>query len=162
MTNKAQISGFSWPSSGSGNIGPFQSGSAYYVVSAELDVYKASDPVSTWSVQDATNAPTITTNYVSAYQDGTTLHIMCCAATGIATHYAQFDMSTDSWVEANNYGGSASTYSYTVYTPTDAPDDPWGDITVRSDGDIIIVHPGENPTIMGGDSQQTAYSRYES
>ncbi|NIP51090.1 MAG: hypothetical protein GWO26_03715, partial [Phycisphaerae bacterium] len=29
------------------------------------------------------------------------------------------------------------------------------------DGDVIIVHPGENPTTMGGTYQEVAYSRLE-
>jgi hypothetical protein len=161
------IPGAIWPTVGSGAVGPFLNGANVYVVGydgTDIAVYKSATPKTsgTWSAQDATNQPNFAPAYIDSYQDGTDLHIMIVTTTTFDTHYMQFDLATDTWVEANNYGGTGGTYSESIYSPTDDPTTAWGGVTVRSDGDIIIVHPGENPVEMGGNYQIVSYSRYES
>jgi len=162
MALPTTISGAAFPTESSGNLGPFVDGSGnVYFVGSGLAVYKAADPTSSFSEQDATNAPAIGGLHIDAFLDGTTLHIVGINTTGYSTEYAQFDLSTDSWVDASNFGGTSGDTFVEVYNPTDNPTTAWGGIAVRSDGDVVIVHPGENPSIKGGNYQELAYSRLE-
>ena len=169
MALPVTLSGVSYSSTlNSGHLGPYLYGTAVYVAvrdsSGYPTVHKATDPTSSFSEQDSSNNPTVAAAaYMSAHFDGTYIHVMWVVSSTIVTHYARFNCSTDSWVDASNYGGTGSTYYRTIYTPTIAPvtNPYWGSITVRSDGDVIIFHPGENANIKAGDDQSAAYSRIE-
>src|SRR3990172_7916548 len=91
----------------SGNYfeGPFLSGGAFYAVfedtttAGKLNVVKATDPTSSFSTQDAANAPDAGTAILSmwVYQDGTDLKIVTATATGPEYRYHVFHMATDLW-----------------------------------------------------------------
>lgn len=128
-----------FPSTGSGNLGPFIDGSGnVYVIACynsggtdAVAVWKATDPTSSFTSQDAI-FPT-TCEYADAYFDGTYIHLYCSGIVSSARYnwYARFDTSTDQFVDASNFGGSSGTEYYAVYSHTDAPTTYWGGITSR-------------------------------
>jgi hypothetical protein len=69
-------------------------------------------------------------------------------------------MATDAWI-SSGYGFSGGNTEVLLLDPTDAPAVYGVDITVRSDGDVIVTYHGENPSTMGGTYQEIAYSRWE-
>jgi hypothetical protein len=165
MALPTTISGFSWPTF-SRNLGPFiSSGGNVYAIggTSGIAAYKATDPTSSFSEQDATNSPAFTGAAlgIACHQEGDLLHIVVHSASDSEIHYSRFNMATDAWVEANNFGGSAANYEVSLFSPTDASTTYGVDITVRSDGDVIVTYHGENPSTMGGTYQEIAYSRWE-
>jgi hypothetical protein len=166
MALPTTISGALWPTQGSGNLGPFLYGTSVYICTNDAGgvvMFKATDPTSSFSEVDASNAPTGASQqyYMDSYFDGTYIHVMWVTQTNPSTIYAKFDCSSDSWVDASDYGGIGGAHSRTLYVPSDSPTTFWGGITVRSDGDVIVVHPGENYSNMGGATQTVYYSRIE-
>src|SRR5574341_759809 len=91
-------------------FGPWiSSGGNVYVVllnSADkslIEVYKATDPESSFSEQDSADAPNLTNNSdaLSAVQVGDVLHIVASEETTGRVSYHTFDMATDQWVIVN-------------------------------------------------------------
>ncbi|NIP53608.1 MAG: hypothetical protein GWN76_08970, partial [candidate division Zixibacteria bacterium] len=166
-----------WPANVSGNLGPFIYNDNVYVVlyddpdndgtSVDIQVWKATDPTSSFTVQDAAGEPSFndgTASFLRAMdvyeQDGILYVCFVLERTGAVLYdirTAMFSMVDDIWMDAPDGVGGPSDLTY---SPTDDPTTYWGGITVRDDGDIIIVHPGENPSTMGGTYQEVAYSRY--
>jgi len=173
-----------WSVSGSGNFGPFLYNGNVYVLAVNHDtdasfpgdevmMYKATDPTSSFSEVDYSGATILRATsgtggynfgnieYFDAFQypGSPYIYVMAYvrndASVGIKddVRQARFCCITDTWT---SFASASITYS-----ATDKPTTWWGGITQRDDGDIIIVHPGENPTTMGGEYQEVAYSRAE-
>lgn len=130
-------------------------GNVYGVVRAdadELDVYKATDPTDSFSVQDAGNGPvhigTILGYAVKQISD--VLHIVAWSA--IDYEYYTFNMATDLWaideLMVNVSGAGAPTF-------------PFASIDVRGDGDVIVEYAGEREGIKGTRYERVAYARRE-
>ena len=125
----------------------------YAVVRAdadELDVYKATDPTSSFSVQDSGNGPVHAGTLVgySCIQDGDIIHIV---AWSTATYeYYTFNTATDVWA-----------IDELIETPKNAPTFPWASIAVRSDGDVIVAYAGDTDQVMGGKKERVDYARRE-
>ena len=125
-------------------IGPFpSSGGNYYGVfrqSADqsvLSIQKASDPTSSFS-EVATVDLTNTIGNWSVKQVGDALHIAACTRGSRILYYGVFSMSSDTFTTALANTGAA-------LVGTDA--ELKCAITVRSDGDVIVVYNGATDTI---------------
>lgn len=126
---------------------PFKSsgGNFYSVVRAdadELDVYKASDPTDSWTVQDSGDGPVHAGTLLgfATVQGGDLIHII--AWSSAAYEYYSFNMATDQWVA-----------DQAIESSIDA-DQPWGSIAVRSDGDVVVVYAGITDANMGDNKER--------
>src|SRR3990167_3016777 len=128
--------------SGPLSAGPFKSsGGNFYCVlwnnagGGTIGVFKATDPTSSFSVQDQANDPAVTgyTN-IWAYQNGDTIHIVTQennSALDASVLYHTFSMATDTW----------GTKDELIETPKDLPTgNPGCSMAMRSDGDIIVCY----------------------
>lgn len=139
-----------------GHHPPFKSsGGAFYVVvtnplgSNIIDVFKATDPTDSWTVQDAADNPInvpIASGALAAVQDGDKIHIATIGGgANKKPSYHLFNMATDNWdvteeeIEAN--------------FPQN-PTNPWISIAVRSDGDVVVVYAGDTDQDMGGKKER--------
>lgn len=151
-----------------GHIGPFKSANGdWYVVvqSPTIDQWRimkaTTDVGSIWTAQDTSNEPAIANGRgsVAAVLDGNVLHIAAISDTytsGMSTlqdiEYYTFDVSTDAW---------SVDEAVTSITVTDVTAYYGLGIAVRSDGDVIVVHPKTQRTNMGAKYSQFGYSRRE-
>ncbi len=104
----------------------------------ELDVYKATDPEVSWSLQDSGDGPVhagIVEGFAT-FQDGDIIHMIVWSDD--TYEYYTFDMSTDQWG-----------VDQLIETVTDAPANAWGSISVRSNGDVIVVYTGDQVKVSG-------------
>ena len=141
--------------------GPFKSsGGNFYTVLRESsgitpEVYKATDPTTSFSAQDAANNPVNAATTLWAYQVGDVLHIVTYhdSATSDVVYYHTFNMATDAWV----------TKDEVIESPKDTPGATYmsGSIALRSDGDVIVLYNGDQDTVMGVDYQRVDYARKE-
>jgi hypothetical protein len=121
-------------------------------------VIKATDPTSSWTEQDSSNAPAAPINYsanpgcISSVMDGNTLHAVVRDDVGIV--YVQFDCATDTWTTTSSESAAAAQGS-------NPPDKQWCSLAVRSDGDVIVAYNGITDRVMGGDKERVDYSRRE-
>jgi hypothetical protein len=117
------------------------SGGAYYCVvladADELDVYKATDPTDSWTIQDSGGGPVHagTIGGFSTTVDDNIIHMIVWSAA--AYEYWTFDMDTDQWVT-----------DQAIESSIDA-NWPWGSIAVRSDGDVVVAYAGVTDANMG-------------
>jgi hypothetical protein len=154
------------PSSNFNWLPPFKSSAgAWYVIvydsvaDGALDAYKASDPTSSFTVQDAANHPVPfptgeLINTVSAVQDGDLIHVAALQTSG-SNHeakYARFNMGSDAW----DIVGVTNRF-FQVASSTLAGFDPSVDIAINSDRSRLAIHyQGHRDKIMGTD-QGRAY-----
>ena len=141
-----------------GNHPPYKSsGGNFYcvvitanVISPTLDVYKAIDPTSSWTVQDAADNPVLISGTYLGYQtvqEGDVIHIVAWQTSDII-HYYTFDMSSDQWVEDEQ----ALQTSNTVVNP-------WVGIARRtSPAATIICYAGDPDSVMGDTKQRVDYA----
>lgn len=123
------------------------------VAGGDLHIYKATDPTSSFTIQDDSNRPTLvqTGGVGSVFQVSDVLHIITMEATPNEIHYHTFNMATDAWAIIDEV----------VETPTDPSTNSWISISARSDGDIIIVYGGDTDMVMGGKKERVDYARRE-
>ncbi len=105
-----------------------------------LRMYKSSDPTGdNWVIQDEGGSPgrNISGGF-SSVQDGDDIHI---ARVGFDNNmsYSKFSMSSDTWTVIQE----------PIEDPTNAPNQPWVSIAVRSDGDVVVVYNGDTDQNMG-------------
>jgi hypothetical protein len=122
------------------------SGGAFYSVvradADELDVYKATDPTASWTVQDSGDGP-VHAGTILGYAttvDDNIIHMIVWSAA--AYEYWTFDMDTDQWVT-----------DQAIESSIDA-DQPWGSIAVRSDGDVVVAYAGVTDANMGDQKER--------
>jgi hypothetical protein len=128
----------------------------------KVGVFKSTDGGSNWTRQDTGNAPIVANGLdsLTAILDGGTLHIAGLSPLYTPSmtdfqdvEYYTFDLTTDTWVldeavvtiDINATGVAHSGL----------------DIAVRSDGDVILLHPISDRTDMGSQYKQRGYSRRE-
>lgn len=130
----------------------------------EIQAFKATDPTSLFTEQDSSNRPSSgSTNIygLSSVVSGTSILVAFTATSSRDCIYAEFDTSTDAWVDASNFGGTGGNTEYTVYSPSQTVGGEV-DIAVRSDGDVIIAHTYGDTADMGQDVTGVSYHRLES
>lgn len=148
---------------GTGWSRPFISsaGNVYVILastddSTKLGIFKATDPETSFSLQQEIQVTNSITTF-SAEQEGDTLHIVTGDSSTLASvYYHEFDMSTDTLDTTNE--------------EVSADFDILGQslervfITVRSDGDLIVLYNGAAQVILpdGGTYQRVYYARKES
>ncbi len=160
MALPATLTNHIWPVLGNGNIGPFiaSSGDLYaFGYNGLFNVlFKAeSTDVESWSEVDSANHPIVSNSHMDVKQVGDVFHFMGTVSSGLV-YYQKFDASVDLW---QNVDGTSK--NKIVFTATDNGDSDWGAITVRSNGDVIIFHPGEAPANKGQNVDSAAYSRLD-
>jgi len=153
---------------GSGDDGylpPFKSSAGnFYIVtsttSKAIDAYKATDPTSTWTVQDIANNPTLgdpNWTIITAVQQGDILHIATYQSAIDAAQegyrYHTFDMSDDTWGVVAELIIAASDIGDVAFI--------WASIGIRSDGDVIVAYGAETDGVMGSPKQRVDYARRE-
>ena len=142
--------------------GPFKSsgGNCYVVVLESTggtpEVFKATDPTSSFTAQDTANNPTAVPSSMWAYQVGDVLHIVTQETSVLAAdlHYHTFNMATDAWGTKNEL----------IETPKDAPataDYIGCSVALRSDGDVIVLYCGDTDAVMGTAYNRVDYARKE-
>lgn len=157
------ISGLSTSSS---HLGPFRDSNGNLYVVSNLRMYKSTNGGSTWVEQDSTGRPTPPGGVAAetAVQDGDTLHLAAHSGfTGgksqdvnITYHtFTTSDHATtpDEWVIVDE-----AVVTVNVGDAGDVIEAAGIEIAVRSDGDVIVIHPGSTNTDMGTDYFQLAYS----
>ncbi len=128
----------------------------------KIRAFKATDPTSSFS--NVGTDVTLTSNKdlraMAVHQDGDNLHVATVsydADTSADIRYHVFSMSSDSWTTSNEAVGTNTAINLAV---------PGGPrigigIMVRSDGDIITIHPAAVVANMGSDRARVSYSRKE-
>jgi len=162
MALPVTISGVTFPSQ-TYYLGPFKSGGAFYIVFVEsadisvINVYKATDPTDSFSIQDTANDPDVTSTIrsMAVVKDGTDLHISTWAGTGPEIRRHVFHMATDLWdgtlvneevEDIDDIPPSANQFSW---------------IEIRSDGDVIVQYSGDTDSIHGVARRRVDYARKE-
>ncbi len=161
MALPVTISGVTFPTQNrNGRMGPFKSsGGNFYMVFADstsgdnLDIFKATDPTSSWSQQATLDVNPGTTDiiHVAVHQEGDNLHIITIVDNAGGLRYHVFSMSSDSFTISNEDPSA---------TVDNDAEDMMGDISVRSDGDVIILYSGDEDNDMGA-KNRIDYGRRE-
>jgi len=147
-------------------IGPFLSGGNFYTVLLDstdeslVEVHKATDPTSSFSEQDSANKPNTTDDIRSmwVHQEGTDLHIVHGENDGTTTArygYSVFHMATDLW------DGTIVNEEIEASVTTVATSQVSCSISVRSDGDVVVLYNGAIDTVHGAPRQRVDYRRRE-
>jgi len=155
------ISGVVFPTNNAnGRLGPFlSSGGNFYAVfldstdTGNVDIFKATDPTDSWSQQatlDVGGANAV--QVMAVHQEDDNLHIVTDNAGEITLEYHVFSMSSDSFTISNE----AITSSISDNNEADKT----VDISVRSDGDVIVVYAGDEDNAMGA-KNRVDYARRE-
>jgi hypothetical protein len=150
------------------------SGGNVYVVGVsasdrtKLQVYKATDPSSSWSQAGADVTLANGIKAFASFQVGDAIHVAThdgpdnALGTNVIRYHV-FSISSDSWTTSNEDVKTA--YSAMGSVQDDGSPD-WGEfwigIAVRSDGDVIILYQGVQSIVMGTSRPQTKYARKES
>jgi hypothetical protein len=143
MALPVTLSGYVWPTHNY-YVGPFKSRAGNYYIFGwysltryYLDVWKATDPTSSWTRQgyDSDNEVASYTPPLWCCQEGDVIHIAFAGFLadvaelgGLA--YTSFDMSNDTWGATTEVDAAADLTTASC------------SIAVRSDGDIIILYNG--------------------
>ena len=125
---------------------------------SKLGMVKATDPASSFSSIGADFTVTGTLHCVDAVISGDSIHVVTASntsASAINYRYHKFDIATDAWVINNSV--IASSVNPLVSTASEAKIL----VSVRSDGDVIVIYQGAKAASMGTDYQRVSYGRYE-
>lgn len=147
---------------GKGGCRPYLSstGNVYIITPGaannKIRAWKATDPTSSFS-NIGTDISVTSGNTVlglGTYQVGDIIHVVSSDVSGTTTdtRYHKFDMSSDSWTTSNE----AIKTGY-----NSGPGNVFCDITLRSDGDIIVAYKAAKIANMGTDYGKIAYARKE-
>lgn len=144
--------------------GPFKApNQAIYVVLLDstdvdqIEVYKATDPTSSFAIQDAANGPDtasgISVRSFWCYISGSEIHIAEAETTsgGIDMSYHVFDTASDTWTTTNE----------TIENIKNVSQSRSASIAVRSDGDVIVLYNGDTDSDMGQPFERVDYARKE-
>ena len=119
------------------------------------EVYKATDPTSSFTAQDTSNNPVAVPTSMWTYQVSDVLHIVTqeSAAAAADVHYHTFSMATDTW----------GTKDELIETPKTAPTSTYTccSVALRSDGDVIVLYNGDTDAVMGVEYDRVDYARKE-
>ena len=164
MALPVTLLGMAFPvNSGNGRLGPFKSsGGNFYAVFIDLsfpddiEIMKATDPTVSFSNIATHDIGTLSIVSMAVHQEGDDLHIVLLS-TGTFVMYGVFSMSSDTFTTtpANVNDGTDDAIS------DDGDADQTCDISVRSDGDVIIVYSGDEDNDMGN-KDRVDYARLES
>ena len=141
--------------------GPYKSsGGSYYAVlvdsttTSKLAVVKATDPTSSFSIQDATNAPNVGAAPYSVwvFPDGDDLKICTAAAADAEYRYHVFHMATDLW--------DGTLKNETVENVKDRPHAGalFCSVVVRSDDDVVVLYNGDVDAVMAANYNRVDYA----
>lgn len=166
MALPTTISGVAFPTTHF-DFGPFIDGNGnVYVVALDsadnsiIEVWKATDPTSSFTEQDSANKPNSTQNIAAiwAVKHGTTIRIgtQQTTAGSRAVEYHEFNTSDagsnpDTWVTVNEAVATVDNNSATYGAA----------ICMRSDNDRIVLHNGPNELIDALRYERVVYSRWE-
>ena len=125
----------------------------------EIKAVKATDPTSSFSGVGTDFATTSgnSINSIDAYQVGDNIHVVTSDGPSTATdlRYHIFSMSSDSWTTTNELIKDNA-------TPVSAASQSNIQLSVRSDGDVIVLYNGSSAASMGTDYERVYYARRES
>ena len=124
----------------------------------KIRAFKATDPTSSFSNvgTDPTVTALSTLISVATFQVGDVIHVATIddtAITSINIQYHKFDMSTDTWTLVNEAVVTAYAEAATGDVDNSAA------ITVRSNGDVILLYNGAKAAVMGVDRERVYYAR---
>jgi hypothetical protein len=148
-----------------GFSGPFlSSGGNVYVITIsntggdDLRAYKATDPTSSFTAvgTDVSVTSGDAIQGVSIVQSGDNLHVVSVdgSAANKDLRYHVFSMSSDSWTTSNELIKDNAT-PVTGFVPYPVS------ISIRSDGDVIVLYNGSSVANMGNDRERVVYARRE-
>lgn len=143
--------------------GPFISSAGnVYVITVDqatpskFRAFKATDPSSSFSNvgTDPQVTSTDTVRGLAACQDGDNIHVVTQdgPSTAMVLRYHIFDMSSDSWTTTNEFITSFTAASTTVREMVD--------VSIRSDGDVIVLYNGQF-VLSGSNRERVYYARRE-
>jgi len=157
-TDVTIINGFAPPFiSSTGNV--YQLVHDNIIGASDLKMFKATDPTSSFSEIDGANRPVFAHNNINVYaaiQDGDTIHILVINTAGSEdAYYLAFDMHD---------GASGDTWQ--ASGAEELIEDPAGgiakaSISIRSDGDVIVLYQGVQDSNMGSDFRRADLARRE-
>lgn len=151
------------PPLGQSFLGPFKSsGGNYYAILADLFfddsavAFKATDPESTWSEQDASNAPTVDSGGVMhgiwCYPVADLIHVIFGGSAG-KVYYGRFNMAADAWVDLGT-----SDFEILI-NDSDSVATTYVTIVVASDGDIYVGYQGTIERHHGTDQERVYWDK---
>ncbi len=139
--------------------GPFKSsGGAYYAVVLEStgstpEVFKATDPTSSFTAQDTSNNPTQTPLSMWAYQDGDIIHIVAAGSSAPEIRYHRFSMTSDTWVTTGqtieDLGKNAP--GSTILAVSACTRGAFGD-------PVVCLYSGQTDRVMGTDYERVDHA----
>ena len=149
--------------------GPYISsgGNVYVIVQDDVTeskfrAFKATDPTSSFSNVGTDPQVTVgnTITGIAAYQVGDVIHVITQdkvpASNTYNLRYHIFNMSSDTWTTTNEVIVSSFVAATSGITNLGV------DISVRSDGDVIVLYNGVKVANMGVDRDRVYYARRES
>ena len=129
------------------------------VTLSKFRAFKATDP--TVSFSNVGTDPQITVGNtlhgIATYQVGDIIHVVTQDSNGGLSYnlrYHKFDMSSDSWTTTNEVIKSA-------FSPVSDEVAAKIALSVRSDGDVILLYNGAKVANMGADRERVYYARRE-
>lgn len=142
-------------------LGPFESGGQFYIVVIDstdqslVEVHMATDPTDSFAEQDGAGRPDMVNGIISmwVHQEGTDLHVATQEQNTSRVAYSLFDMSSDTW--------DGTIVNEEVVVPSPASGVMGVSISVRSDGDVIILYQGSQDNVHGSDRHRVDYARRE-
>lgn len=119
-----------------------------------IQVFKATDPTSSFSAQDSGNRPTVIEfETMWSYLSGSEIHIVDLDSIGGSVRYHVFDTSSDTWTTINE--------TVEILKDNPAAANVSVSIAVRSDGDKIVLYNGDIDKDMGQSFERVDYARKE-
>lgn len=115
---------------------------AVKVASSRLDIYKATDPTSSFAIVDDAGSPAGAVVALSVTQKGDVLYL--ATWTGSSYRYHEFSMSADTW----------SVIDEQIDAVDNDPTFSWISIAVRSTGVPVVAYAGDTDQVMGGKKER--------
>src|SRR5210317_1689084 len=152
-----------------GHGGPYYYNGWYYAFVGGLGIIRAmrngtqNNPDTFWAEQDGTNHPVTTDtrdelSWLDSKRVGNVVHVVSynhdagTPYTNVRIIYGEFDLSTNSWVTANE-----EEWANYVNLEMDVPHI---SLTVASNGEIFVAYSGEYDSVKGDQKFRVDYSHY--
>jgi hypothetical protein len=148
--------------SSTGNVDAFTTLDA--IAASEVKAWKATDPTDSFSEIDGSNRPLIAGDLIDAmycYQVDDTIHIATQELDGL-THFHLFDMHDGASGDAWQAAGVEELIEDVVKATGGTQPSHYVGVSVRSDGDTIVVYDGLTDKEMGGNISRCDLARRES
>jgi hypothetical protein len=156
-----------WPSFRAAPHAIVETGGNLYVValgsaaasSGHIAAWKSTDGGETWAEVDSADRITgIAGDSFAAVASGTTIHVAYQLLSDTAVRVRPFDCATEQWGTAT---GAGPALTANVGANAHVTGQIALFLCVRSDGDYVVLHQGNDQAVMGNSYRRVVYSRHE-